>query len=302
MDRPAGCSARAETGTSSVILPQLFDSRTRTLEKGFFWLVTPHLHRLTKHDTTQHRHGKRFALGKNSVHVVEVDRHELHFRLELAQMIEPTLEGRDLVTRASRTLRKNDDGMLRAHLLRHAVDRCLGCLAFFLGARGRRRSLDQDSVEYLRRQITPDSTLHPVIPPGDRPCSAAHLGGQSRPHDDEIEVARMVREENPLRIAIDRRGPDCSRAAYQLGQPHQCPRDHLLASSAARRMSLRAKVITDPATTAISAIQRARTVPKRANSIAAMRHPSVTTNILCCFAIGPMKSCWAPSDPASSRT
>src|SRR5688572_13198279 len=96
-DRPAGCSARAGMGTSSVIFPQLLDSGTRPLEEGFFLLVTPHLHRLTKHDATQHRHRESFALRKNSVHVVEIDRHELHVRLQLAQVIEATLEWSDLV-------------------------------------------------------------------------------------------------------------------------------------------------------------------------------------------------------------
>src|SRR5688500_9254068 len=170
-------------------------------------------------------------------------------------------------------------------------------------ARGQARSpVDHDSLEHLRRQVPARQALHPVVAPGDRPGLHPQVLRQGRPHHDEVKVTRVIGKEDPLRVAFDRRSEDCSRSADQLRQPDERPRDHRLSRSDASSERRRTSVTTEPAPITTSASHTARVVPAIEYSTAPTRHPSVITNIRCCFAIGPMKRCCAPRDPASSRT
>src|SRR5215831_6491417 len=90
-------------------LPQLAERRARSREKLLLPFPRMHPHRPAKHNTGEHRHRERFALGQDAVQVVEVDRHRLELGPLAAEMIEAALEGRDLLARAPGSLGEHDE-------------------------------------------------------------------------------------------------------------------------------------------------------------------------------------------------
>jgi len=108
-------------------------------------------------------------------------------------MEEPALEWEQRRIRGvARAFREHDQGGDGIERLRHLDDRV---------SRSRRGvAVDQDGVEDVAADEAPQAALQPVIAAGDRPGRKAQAPRQHRPDQDEIAVAGMIGEINPLLV------------------------------------------------------------------------------------------------------
>lgn len=84
----------------------------------------------------------------------------------------------------------------RQHLLDGLAPASVGAAADGVGIE--QYAIDEDRIEDLPDVVAAKPAALPVITSGDRPRLFPHVPGQRGPDEDEIEVARVVREENAL--------------------------------------------------------------------------------------------------------
>src|SRR5688572_12968591 len=115
-------------------------------------------------------------------------------------MVESALERRYLVAGPARAFGKNDYRMVASHLLRHPFDRDARGFLFFFAAGGTRSTVDQNSLEHLRRQITADHAFFPIVPSRDGPGIYPQILWEGGPDDDEVQMTRVIGEKDSLCI------------------------------------------------------------------------------------------------------
>ncbi len=156
--------------------------------------------------------GRIFALREDPVQVVEIDRNQLDIRPQPREVVQSALEAADLAVETARSFGKHDQANTGLPL--HPP--CAGSTR----ARRRRHRSSRPAPAESARHGTPcparyrrTDALFPVVASRDRPRQQRAVSRQRRPDDDEIEVARVIAEVNPLTLATRIAVPVHRRAA-----------------------------------------------------------------------------------------
>ena len=189
-----------------------------------------------------------------------MDRHELEIRTFAPEVVEAALEFAHLIARTPRPFWENDQRVFPPEALDHPRDCFLPALPrITFDAVSRRAPVDQYGPEHLARQVAPDRSGLPVVACRNRARALADARRKRRPDENEVEMTRVVREEDSLSVfawgacPTHRPSGDGSCERGEQGGDH-CP-DNSRASSRVRR----AKVTIEPA--AITARATASTRP-----------------------------------------
>ena len=164
-------------------------------------------------------------------------------------------------------------------------------------------AVDQHRAKYVAGEIPPDCGRVPVVAPGHRPRMPPESRRQRRPDDDEIQMAGVVRRSRSAELRCQDRSATRPSRRSSADTLMRAPSRSLrvrLSQNAAGTPRRRAPPTLRQRSRGLSGLHGAG--QPSIDSIAASSVTSVSTNIRCCFAIGPAKCCVRPRDPPSTRT
>jgi len=148
-----------------------------------------------------------------------VDPHgdEVHIGALATEVVETASELPDRFPGASRALGEEDQRVLVPEPLEHLGDGLAPTPVEGAadGVAVEQCAIDEDRVEDFADVVTAKPAPLPVVTPGDRPRLFPHVPRQRRPDQDEVQVARMVREEDALTGVVDPGGNNVTPNEYQ---------------------------------------------------------------------------------------
>ena len=184
------------------------------LEVGVVRLATRHLDGRAEGDGAHQRHGDELALRHDPVEVLDPDRDELEVRACPRELVKASLEGQQLgVGLVARALRKEDQRVAPVDRLLHHLQR--------IARPGLAVAVDQHGVEHVAADEAAQPRFHPVVGTSDRPRAAAQPRRQHRPDQQEVAVAGVVREIDPLRGRRLRTHPQAAHRRDEAGEQRE---------------------------------------------------------------------------------
>jgi len=106
-------------------------------------------------------------------------------------MVDAALEGKQLSSVASRSLRENNERLAEIEGAKHRRKRVVGATDV--------PSLDEDALENILDKKLADNAALPVVGRGDRACPRPEIRRQRGPQENEIGMACVIGDVDALR-------------------------------------------------------------------------------------------------------